>query len=78
MIKDISVDLIDNFFSADNANWCDVAKVERYALSATQGSKFPPIELVDEENGRYTVYDGHHRVAAFRLAGLTMINAKVD
>ena len=73
----IDIGLIDPFFSPENKNWCDHAKLERYVAALSNEAKFPPIEVVDEVNGRYTVYDGHHRWMAHKIAGVEKILANI-
>jgi len=41
------------------------------------GGEVPPIKLIKTKNG-YTLKDGRHRVAAYKLLGKKMILAKFD
>jgi len=70
----IPVAKIDNFFTTDS--WKDESKVIRYTKALLKGEIFPPISVEAEEDGRYTVYDGHHRLEAHRRAGIDQIKAK--
>ena len=51
-------------------------RVQRYAKWALSGKQAPPIKVL-EKYGSFYVQDGHHRVAAARLANLKTIEAEV-
>jgi hypothetical protein len=51
--------------------------VEKYAAWTRARSLPPPIRLYETVGGRLSIGDGHHRLAAARLAGQTTITAKV-
>ena len=55
----------------------DASKVTRIAKALAGGGVLPPIK-VSRRSGGYLVRDGHHRVAAARLAGLETVPVLVD
>lgn len=46
------------------------------ALALWQGDALPPVELI-EIDGRYAVRDGHHRISAASVLGMSEIDALV-
>ena len=51
-------------------------KIKRYARWMVNGKQAPPIKVL-KQYGLFYVQDGHHRVAAARLANLKTIEAEV-
>lgn len=51
---------------------------ERVWLAEHQGAVLPPISVVEVEDERYAVRDGHHRVSVARARGAISIDATVD
>lgn len=56
--------------------YVDGGKVARMAKAA-KGGKPMPTPVVSYTNGRYTVHDGHHRVAAAKLNGERSIKVAI-
>lgn len=51
--------------------------VEKYVDWIRAGHRPPPIRVMETEKGSFTVHDGHHRMAALRLAGASSTRAWV-
>lgn len=52
--------------------------VDEYVEGYKRGDKFPPIKLMrDDDDGVYRTFDGYHRIAAAKAAGLTEILADI-
>lgn len=51
------------------------SKIKKYQKSMEEGDTFPPVRVVQYEES-FLIIDGHHRIAAARLAGIA-IDAKV-
>jgi hypothetical protein len=53
--------------------------VENMIKAVRQNQKLPPIKAIEHSllPGKYLVIDGNHRLAAFKIGGIDMINAEV-
>lgn len=55
----------------------DQDTVASYAVEIKRGAEFPPIELIEDDKGKYFIVDGWHRTHAHVEAKKTQINAVI-
>jgi hypothetical protein len=76
------IQLTENDYTQPQSGWADPenrrADAERYSEWMRSGQVPPPVTIVERDDGALRLIDGHRRVAAAKMAGLTTIPAWVS
>jgi hypothetical protein len=56
----------------------DATALKKYVALAKDGTKFPPVNVCKDDNGVYWLYDGFHRLEAYKKLGWEYVQAEVE
>ena len=76
-LRELPLDVLTDFHELSRVDAVNAALVTRYADEMAYGEKLPPVVVFEQDNGKFIVVDGRHRIEAAKQLGRKSLLCKI-